>query len=92
LGAVLSAETKSKISISNTGKKFPDREKEGNPMFGTGPLYRIISPSGESIEIRGGAGKFLKENNVSERNLFRAKKCKGKVYSRNNWIIEYLSD
>ena len=33
-----------------------------------------------------------KENYVSERNLYRAKICKGKATSRNNWIIEYLSD
>ena len=92
LGSILSDETKNKISISNTGKKFPEREGSGNHKFGTGPLYKITSPNGESVLVRGGAGKFLKENHVSERNLYRAKNCKGKVTSRNNWIIEYLSD
>ena len=92
LGAVLSEETKDKIRNSNTGKKFPEREGEGNPQFGKGSLYRIESPIGETIDIRGGALKFLKENNVSTRSLHRAKTCKGTVGTRNGWKITYLSD
>lgn len=92
LGVVLSDETKDKIRISNTGKKFPERENNGNPMFGKGGLYKIESPSGEFFNIRGGAGKFLIENNVSESSLFSARTKNRTVITRSGWKVTYLSD
>ncbi len=97
-GWIPSEETKKKISESNLGKKawnkgkpspwtsLRNKNSKGKPAPNRRKEYVVISPSGETFEVKG-ISKFAKENGLYPGNLVSV--AKGRLKQYKGWKCFY---